>query len=89
MEIEVINNVYDVAEAKELVLGLIDSKIKFLNQKRFSQYERKGSWDDKLEERLVSLKKEKENVLGFFDSNDPKFLNSSLEVKSNIKIEIK
>jgi uncharacterized protein (DUF342 family) len=61
-QIKLIDNTYSLDEGKELLMALINDKIKFLNMKVFSLQERFGSDTSKFEQRIAELKEEKNQL---------------------------
>jgi len=61
-EIKLIDNSYSKDEAKDLLLALINDKIKFLQMKIFSLQERMGADTHHLEKRVAELKEEKNQL---------------------------
>jgi hypothetical protein len=61
-EIKLIDNTYPLEEGNELIMALINDKIKFLNMKVFSLQERFGSDTSKFEQRIAELKEEKNQL---------------------------
>ncbi len=77
MEFKLIDNTYNPEEAKEVLLELIKSKIKFLNHKIFSSYERFGSESTDLEKRILELSEDRERLMKQFMAIE----NSEVEIK--------
>ncbi len=62
-KIKLIDNTYSKEEAKDLLLALLNDKIKFLQMKIFSLQERLGADTQHLEKRVNELKQEKTQLL--------------------------
>jgi hypothetical protein len=62
-KIKLIDNTYSKEEAKDLLLALLNDKIKFLQMKIFSLQERMGADTHHLEKRVDELKEEKTQLL--------------------------
>lgn len=62
-QIKLIDNTYTLEEGKDLLMALINDKIKFLNLKVFSLQERFGTNTYELEKRIAELKEEKNQLL--------------------------
>lgn len=59
-QFDLVKSTYPAHDAKEVLLSLINDKIKFLNCKAFSLSERFGSVPSHLEKRISELKEEKQ-----------------------------
>jgi hypothetical protein len=62
-QIKLIDNTYSMEDARELLLALINDKIKFLNLKTLSLQERFGADTSKYEQRIAELREEKNQLL--------------------------
>lgn len=60
--IELIKGIFTPDEAREILLGLLDSKINFHNLKRWSSNERFGKPDSYSEQRVQYLKESRKKV---------------------------
>ena len=65
-----ISGEFDNLEAREILLSLIDSKIKFHHVRVFSTEERFGMKDTKSVSRLAELKELREEILRFLKNNE-------------------
>lgn len=86
-EIKLIDNTYSLEEGKELLVALINDKIKFLNMKVFSLQERFGSDTSKYEQRIAELKEEKNQLqlkLKALENSD-----SMVEIDCHIHLKVK
>ena len=71
-QFDLVKSTYPAHDAKEVLLSLVDDKIKFLNCKIFSLQERFGSVPPYLSERAEELKRQKHQLiedLGHCDEN--------------------
>lgn len=85
-EFKLIDSTYGVENAKEVLLSLINDKIKFLNRKIFSDQERFGNDTDRLEKRVAYLKEERiklEEILNAFENED-----CQVDIKCNVDLKI-
>jgi hypothetical protein len=78
-QIELINNQFELDEAKNLLMQLIQDKINFHVSKNFSHQERFGSDDHLSKQKIDHLKTEKDQLKTLFDT--------SSEDYSKVKIE--
>ena len=85
-QIKLIDNTYSEEEAKELLLALINDKIKFLNQRIFSLKERFGADTYKLERRVAELKDERQQLLTQFEKI--KGMDCSIEIDCHVHMKI-
>lgn len=86
-QIKLIDNTYSLEEGKELLMALINDKIKFLNLKVFSLTERFGSDTSKYEQRIVELREEKNQLqlkLKALENSD-----NMVEIDCHIHLKIK
>jgi cytochrome oxidase Cu insertion factor (SCO1/SenC/PrrC family) len=88
-EFRLVDGEYDLQELKEIVLTLLDDKIKFHQLKDFSDSERLGKTDDtQSKKRLKDLKNSKENIIAIInDLSNNKEGNKKFKVYSEVKIE--
>lgn len=87
LQIKLIDNTYSIEEGKELLMALINDKIKFLNMKVFSLQERFGIDTYKLEKRIAELKEEKNHLLTELKSPENK--HNLIEIDCHIHLKIK
>lgn len=85
-QIKLIDNTYNKEEAKELLLALINDKIKFLKRRIFSLRERIGGDTHKLERRVSELKQEKNRLLLEFEQL--KSMDCSIEIDCHVHLKI-
>jgi len=84
-QVKIIDSTYPVEDAKELVLSLINDKIKFLQLKIFSQRERFGIDTKHLEKRISELREERAELI----QNLKSFEESDYVVEVDCKIHLK
>ncbi len=85
-DFKLIDTTYKVEDAKDVLLSLIDDKIKFLGMQVFSLSERFGTDTIHLEKRMVALKKERENLIKIFaEQNNPE---NKVEIDCSVKLKI-
>jgi len=89
-EFRLVDGSYDLQEVKEIVLTLLDDKIKFHQLKAFSASERIGEEDSNSQVRLLDLGKSKKELIELFTSlkDDPELFNKKFKVYSEVKIEL-
>lgn len=83
-QIELINNQFELDEAKNLLMQLIQDKINFHVSKNFSYQERFGSDDLLSKQKIDHLKTEKDQLKILFDTSSGDF--SKVEIKTTIFI---
>lgn len=67
---ELIKGSFNAADAKDLLLNLLHQKINFHQMKSFGQEERTGKKDLHSEERIVELKKNRQELIAFLAEAD-------------------
>lgn len=90
-EFRLVDGVYDLEEVKDIVLNLINDKIKFHQLKDFSNNERLGETDNTQSKiRLADLKNSKDNLIDIIDalSNEEADGEKKFRVYSEVKIEM-
>ena len=87
IEIELIKNEFEIHEAKNLLMQLIQDKINFHVSKNFSQNERFGKNDPLSSYKIDSLSTEKEKIKKLFESIPDQ--NSKVEINATIYISFK
>lgn len=70
-KVVLVQSSFNYDEAKEVLLGLIDSKIRFHENRNFSLEERTGKPDQHSEKRIAALKEERKKVLELLQNTDP------------------
>lgn len=83
-KVQLIEGNFTPAEAKELLLNLIGSKIQFHTSKNFSTEICTGQPDRKSVEKIVSLRKTRERVAELLENARSK--NLTVEIESSITI---
>jgi len=83
---KLISGEFNTKEAREILLNLIDSKIKFHNLKSFSTEERFGSKDASSMKRLAELKELRAEILRLLINNEGG--DFVYKISSTIKIEM-
>jgi hypothetical protein len=86
-QIKLIDSTYSVENAMEMLLSLMNDKIKYLNMKTFSEDLRFGSTAEHFEKRIHKLKEEV-NVLSSL-LNNPDLADSEVEIECSINLKIK
>jgi hypothetical protein len=84
--INLIKGKFSPAEAKEILVKLINHKINFHQMKNFSLEERFGKPDKRSENRIAQLKKSSERVTAIIESAQKK--EYSLRIDSTVKIKL-
>ncbi|MBK0383455.1 hypothetical protein I5M32_10830 [Pedobacter sp. SD-b] len=82
---KLIDGVFNAVDAKEILLTLIDKKIKFHELKSFSNEIKAGSTDGESLERVEELKKTRDHIILFL--KDKLIDNLSFNIKSFIEME--
>lgn len=85
MEIKLIDGEFDAAEAREILLKLIDFKINFHEAKIFSAQERNASPGHHSIVRIAELKKAKADLTAMFNELSNEEL---LKIHSNVELLI-
>lgn len=86
IEHKLISGEYKHAEAREILLSLIDSKIKFHNLNAFSTEERFGAKDKESSKRLLELKSMRAEIVALLKASEPG--DFSYKISSSIAIEV-
>ncbi len=86
-QIKLIDNKYNQEEARDLLMALINDKIKFLQLKIFSIHERFGTDTTHLEKRIAELKEEKNQLLLKLGKLKDKACIIDIDCSVNLKIE--
>jgi hypothetical protein len=88
-DFKLVDGVYNLQEVKEIVLTLLDDKIKFHQLKDFSDSERLGKTDDShSKKRLKDLKNSKSNLIKIInDLSENEEGKGEYRVYSEVKIE--
>ena len=85
-QVKLIDNTYGRDEARDLLLALINDKIRFLKQRIFSLEERIGCNTDNLEKRVHELKQEKYRLVQEFEKLEK--LDCSVEIDCHVHLKI-
>ena len=85
-EFDLVRSTYPVCDAKDVLLSLMNDKIKFLNCKIFSLEERFGSAPPHLRERVDELKAKKNQLVEILNACDEDQL---VEIDCQIVFNIK
>ncbi len=85
LEFKLIDNVYGIEEAREVLLALIKSKINFLNHQIFSSHLKTGENSTHLEKRIAELSKDRQILIEKFNAIE----NGDYEVKINCDVNLK
>lgn len=84
-QVNLIDNTYSMTDAQEVLLSLINDKIRFLNLKIFGIEERLGEDPTHTKERLVELKQEKEALTAWLKSLTMQHGHLVVDCKINIQ----
>ena len=90
-EFRLVDGEYNLQEVKEIVLNLIDDKIKFHQLKAFSDNERLGeTTNEHSNSRLNDLKSSKNEIIQLIQtlSNDEESESKKFKIYSEVKIEL-
>ncbi len=85
--IKLIDSTYSVENATEMLLSLINDKIKYLNMKTFSDDLRFGSSAEHFKKRIHELKEEVHVLSSLL--NNPELADSEVEIECSINLKIK
>jgi hypothetical protein len=85
-EYTLIDGDFDLEESREILMNLLNSKIKFHNQRIFGMTVRSGDKDSKSEKRILELSQTISNLKMMLDSLES---GSELRIDANIKVSIK
>lgn len=83
---QLIDGKFDVTEAQEILMGLVNHKIQFHELKNFGWKERYGTENEHSCKRLKELNKDHERLTAVLEFADQNKLN--IEIKSEIKIHL-
>ena len=83
---QLIDGRFDVDEAKDVLMGLLNHKIQFHELKNFSWKERYGTENDQSNKRLRELNKDRERLAAVLEFAEQNKLN--IEIQSTIKIHL-
>jgi hypothetical protein len=81
---KLIEGQYSAEETKEILMSLYSYKVKFINNKVFSDSVRFGKQSEKLKERVTELAKEKNEIVKILEGLATD--NFSLDCEINIKV---
>lgn len=82
---KLIDGVFDIKDAKEILLSLIGHKIKYHNTKIFGDLERYGVHDEHSITRLEQLKKTRQKIVQLIEMSEK--TNKQLVLNATITIE--
>lgn len=85
-EYTLIDGDFDLEESREILMNLLNSKIKFHNQRIFGMTVRSGDKDIKSEKRILELSQTINNLKAMLDSLES---DTELRIDANIKVTIK
>ncbi|MGE0588826.1 MAG: hypothetical protein AB7O48_09645 [Cyclobacteriaceae bacterium] len=83
---QLIDGTFDVTEAQETLIGLLNHKIQFHELKNFSWKERYGVENDHSCKRLKELNKDRERLSAVLEFAEQNKLN--IEIQSKVKIHL-
>jgi hypothetical protein len=86
LRVKLVDGLFSVPEAKEVLIDLVSSKINFHNLKIISTEERFGIRDTKSELRLAELKELRLNLLDLFE--DLKESEKNIRINGIIRFEV-
>ena len=84
--VKLIEGTFDVHEARDILIGLLNHKISFHNIKNLSWSERFGQMNEQSEIRLDELKKDHDKIVSLLDLANERKLH--VKVHSNIEIHL-
>ncbi len=82
-----IDGTFNVADAKEVLLALIDNKIRYHQQRIFSHEERFGKPCQFSEERIIQLRQTRSEIVELLKQYEEQ--GKDLQIHSDIQIDIK
>ncbi len=85
-QLQLVDNTYNVEEAKEILFSLLNDKMKFLKLRLLNTMELYGSCSPDLESRLEHLKVEKELLYDIFKQYEG---NDSIRLEVDCIVDIK
>jgi hypothetical protein len=88
-QFQLIDSTYDLHEARDVVLSLINYKIKFINLTIFNREERYGDDCIQLKNRLRELNVLKSKLTDYFLDLNGEDLSVIIDCPVNIRVEIK
>ena len=83
--ITLVEGTYEVEEVKEILLNLLNDKIKFHQLKKFSNNEKNGEEDQQSIDRLSQLKVSYEKLVEFLAN--PEYSGKKFRLKSEVFLE--
>ncbi|MEO9967947.1 MAG: hypothetical protein ABJF11_19300 [Reichenbachiella sp.] len=83
--IKVIDSTYSIDDAKEVILSLLNDKIRFLGAKKFSNTIRFGEEGTHLDKRIMQLTEEIENLKSLTDQINKDELDAKIDCNLNIE----
>jgi len=86
-QLKLIDSTYSAKDAKEVLLSLINDKIRFLSQKIVSIEERFGGDTSHLEKRVQQLTQERSQLITLFEHHENE--DHLVEVDCNVHFSIK
>lgn len=86
-QVSLLNGTFSIAEAREVLLTLIDDKIRFHSNRIFSQEERIGITPEDSVVRIKELRATRDEISAII--NEYKDQNCEINVQSDINIEIR
>lgn len=91
-ELNFIKGLFSTVEAKDILLNLIDNKIKFHNQKTFSEIERFGIKNEDSNTRINELLTSRSRIIDFIakcqENNEEISIHSQISIESVSKKEV-
>ncbi|GEM_PF-1887603 len=85
-QVKLIDSCYPAQKAREVIISLLNEKIKFLNHQIFSNQERSGNVTSHLEQRVKELKAEKERLQQSLEKLEQ--TNHMVEINCDINIRV-
>ncbi|WP_148899422.1 hypothetical protein [Fodinibius salinus] len=85
--LSLVEGTFSAEEAREILMALIQSKLKFHNLKNLRSFEQSGQADSKSENRIQELQEMREEVLELINHADKTDQQLQIDSKVNITLE--
>ncbi|MFH5885597.1 hypothetical protein ACG2F4_14900 [Halalkalibaculum sp. DA3122] len=82
---ELVNGMFTAEEAREVLMSLISSKLRFHSKKNLHSYERSGVEDPKSEERINELQQLRKQILAELEKANEEGLMAELQANVQLK----
>lgn len=83
LKMKLIDGVFELSEMNEIILTMIDKKIQFHELNSFRKLVQHNEKDEKQQDRIEELKKERQLFIEYINSN----INENFKINSEIKIQ--